>query len=133
MMAKPMNICRPVTRNQHLYVFSAPGGFYKVGISHDPEQRRRNLQCGSPNTIAWEATFEVHPEGVDPAALEREVHGLIAHAHASGEWFKVEPCVIGRAIKEAFVKLHRPLLYHRWQRFRLHCAAKPFRRTGGRS
>jgi hypothetical protein len=106
-----------LTRDKHLYVFSNPDGHYKIGIAKDVEERRRNLQCGSPQLIRTECFSVISPQGVYAADLEREVHALLAHANVSGEWFKASPMVIGRAIKEAWIKLYCPPLYGRWQRF----------------
>jgi hypothetical protein len=124
--AEPRGICfsHALTRDKHLYVLGTPDGHYKIGIAKDVDERRRNLQCGSPHPIGIQSKSLISPQGVYAADLEREVHALLAHANVSGEWFKENWFVIDRAIKEAWVKLYCPPLYMRWRRFRLFCGTR---------
>lgn len=118
-----------VTRGQALYVLSAPGGYYKVGIAKNPLERMRNLQCGNPLTISLEAWTSLDRDGVDAAQMEQLVHEALSMYRANGEWFKADPAIIGRAVKEAWCKLRCPSLYSRWNRFRLHMAVSRKRRA----
>jgi hypothetical protein len=110
-----------MTRGQIVYVISAPGGFYKVGITkNDVNTRLQTLQTGSPQRLTPEAITAVSPIGVDAAEMERGMHDLLAAYRTSGEWFQAPPAVIGRAWKETWVSLVCPDLFKRWQRYRLH-------------
>lgn len=114
-----------ITRNQYVYFMSADDQFFKVGVARNPDQRLRELQTGCPYKLRINGTTSLSPQGVDAVMLEREIHTLLAWDRMSGEWFNSSGEALARALKEAFVKLYCPPLYHRWNRFRLHvCGPK---------
>ena len=113
-----------MTKGQSVYVMSTTGGHYKVGIAKNPYQRQRELQTGCPLPITIEGVTAISDHGVDAARMEAKMHELLADFRGSGEWFNAPPEVIGRAWKEAWVRLACPSLYQRWQRFRLHMSVR---------
>lgn len=70
----------------YVYVISAGGGRHKIGVAKDPDQRRRDLQCGSADKLAV-----VHRELIGRRAVEIEhaAHGLIRDKRLHLEWFAV--------------------------------------------
>ena len=115
----------PATKGRFLYVMRIDGDLYKVGISGSPEYRRSALQCGLPFEIELLDSGICHPGGVDPAALESEVHRLLADHKVIGEWFRTTYATVWRAIIEAYIKLHCPPMYARLQRMRGKVAKEP--------
>lgn len=68
-----------------IYVISAEGGPIKIGISDDPEQRKRCLQQNSPFylRVAW--TSDV--SGDDAWDVEDKAHEFLHKYRMRGEWF----------------------------------------------
>ena len=72
-----------------------PGAAYvKIGISSDPEGRRRQLQTGNPNHIDLIESFKVSGR-YEAETVERLVHAFLKDCALSGEWFL---CAVARAI-----------------------------------
>ena len=71
---------------QSVYVIEGSHGAVKIGISSDPEARRKTLQTGAPHHLflafsvyAGDAAFDV----------EQEAHTLLDAHRMPGEWFAV--------------------------------------------
>jgi hypothetical protein len=68
-----------------LYVVEAPrAGRVKIGISMDPERRRRDLQAASPESLTLVATMD------GSYADEMVLHERFAEYREHGEWFRLE-------------------------------------------
>ena len=73
----------------------------KVGISHQPEDRRQTLQSGMGQNV--ELVFSIEAEysrGVEVAA-----HRLLAPKHSQGEWFN---CTPAEAIEAVLGGMEKP-------------------------
>jgi hypothetical protein len=70
------------------------GNHIKVGISNNVEARILELQIGNPVPIKklWET---VGMSRIEATRLERKVHGDLADARITGEWFE---CSANRAM-----------------------------------
>lgn len=73
-----------VGEGSHVYLMD-DGDRYKVGLSTDPERRRRNLETMKGRPVRLLATV---PGGYE---LETSLHGALAHLRGIGEWFAREP------------------------------------------
>lgn len=91
-----------------VYVMSVPSGAYKIGLAADPDQRRRELQCGNPEPISLEgATWPVNSVGAVPAReLEQMLHRMLAADRVCGEWFRIEFDRLVRAFHLAWRTLY---------------------------
>ena len=72
-----------------LYVIGTARGLQKVGISRNPEMRR--LVLSQQSGLALKLWLLVGGAAIEPAALERSVHGRLKTARREGEWFAVTP------------------------------------------
>lgn len=64
------------------------GAHIKVGVSYDPEKRRRDIQNGNPHPV--ELLSRAPVLYADAHRLERAVHTELAEHRAQGEWFAVD-------------------------------------------
>lgn len=71
---------------QRLYLMVSDDGLYKVGISDNPERRRRQIQNTSGRRVTiqkcW-STGVVHARKVEQA-----IHAQYARRRRQGEWFR---------------------------------------------
>ena len=82
-----------------LYAGLTADGRVKIGISSDPERRRRQIEtAGGVPIVAWES-FTVYA----PAACERYVHNRWAAHRGLGEFFSG-----GRELFDEVVEYMRP-------------------------
>lgn len=58
----------------------------KIGYSHDPMKRVKQLQTGHPHKIGLEGWFEFKNEK-EARAFEKELHHTFKSKHMGGEWF----------------------------------------------
>lgn len=70
---------------EQLYVIEHPHGFYKVGISNDPERRLKSLQTASPYELELVATVDTENSN----GLESLLHDRFAKYHYRDEWFEL--------------------------------------------
>lgn len=71
-------------KDQRLYLMVSDDGLYKVGISDNPERRRRQIQNASGRRISIQKCWIT--EG--PALrVEQAVHALYSRRRRFGEWF----------------------------------------------
>jgi len=68
---------------QKIYLMRNDFGLYKVGISHDPESRRAQIEnsSGVPTKIV-----EIF-EATDAYQVEQKIHGALKDIRRTGEWF----------------------------------------------
>ena len=71
---------------QRLYLMASDDGLFKVGISDNPERRRRQIQNTSGRRVkilkCW-TTHDVHARKVEQA-----IHRQYARRRMYGEWFR---------------------------------------------
>ena len=73
-------------KSGYVYVFRM-NEYYKIGMSIDPEKRRRALKnMHSPCEIETVMTIRTDHMSI----LERELHDLFADKRANGEWFALD-------------------------------------------
>lgn len=82
------------TCGQCVYLMRVDSGYWKIGIARDPEQRRRELQTGNPEKIAFQGGTLAAPEGIDARALEGRLHAELWPYRVNGEWFKASEAEI---------------------------------------
>lgn len=79
-----------------IYIIQAEGTpRVKIGWAKNPEQRRRELQTGSPYPLKLLHTIET-----DEKELEAELHRQYQTCRVQGEWFEL-PEIALEAIQEA--------------------------------
>jgi hypothetical protein len=63
---------------------------YKIGISHQPKKRLKQLQTGNPVTITLLFTLELQP-GFTTRKVENEIHRFLKKNNKwiRGEWFRL--------------------------------------------
>lgn len=85
-----------------VYVFSAPNGLQKIGISNDPELRLMAFDDidGKPVLLTAEYT-RPRWEMADARVVERAAHTLVGNHRFAGEWFKVTPEEAASAVERA--------------------------------
>ena len=75
---------------QAVYVIASESGPLKIGVSKNPESRKRNLQVGHPHDLE----LLVHNFECQANSLERNLHQIYSDHRLNGEWFKLpEPKV----------------------------------------
>lgn len=65
----------------------ATNGYYKIGMSKNPEYRERTLQSEKP-TISLHCFKRFHTRQ-EARELEKHLHNRYAHKHIRGEWFSL--------------------------------------------
>jgi hypothetical protein len=75
-------------------------GPIKIGIAHDPEKRRIDLQVAVPEELYILAAFR------GDIAVERMLHAIFEPDHIRGEWFRRSPALV-----EFIGHLTKPALY----------------------
>lgn len=68
---------------QKLYLMRNDFGLYKVGISHDPESRRAQIENSSGVLTNIVEIFEA----ADAFRLEQKIHAALKDIRRTGEWF----------------------------------------------
>jgi len=80
-------------RGKAVYVMSMGERRTKIGISNDPERRRRGMATGCPEPLRVEAEFS----SLAPAELESRALKVMAASRLSGEWVDA-PAVLVMAV-----------------------------------
>lgn len=81
-----------MSRTTYIYFIQpVAGGLIKIGRADDPEQRLKNLQCGSPVKLRLCSFHEA------PLDMETRLHLLFSRYREHGEWFKPCPLLAGIA------------------------------------
>ena len=80
---------------QALYIMENETGLVKIGISHNPERRRRQVSNASGLSVrlihVWSAQ-ELKNAGYLARDMEKRLHGRYGDYRRSGEWF--DPVVL---------------------------------------
>lgn len=72
----------------HVYIIRAGNTrAFKVGVSCDPERRRRQLQTGNAEPL--KLMFTSPCVGVNAYHAEHAIHKFLRDKHAHGEWFRL--------------------------------------------
>jgi len=74
----------------------------KIGFSHNPEGRLKQLQTGHPSVLTLHFKEEIDDSLVK--VLERIIHKENRHHRLSGEWFKLTPDEATSEIKHAIIR-----------------------------
>jgi hypothetical protein len=69
----------------HVYLVGHPGGYTKIGIARDANNRLRNLQTSSPVPLRLLAFFRLP----NPKGVEKTLHDYFRDKRVSGEWFNL--------------------------------------------
>ncbi|WLW38125.1 hypothetical protein [Halorubrum tailed virus BLv36] len=70
---------------EYVYLIHSNAGHTKIGISMQPQQRKRSLQTGSAHDLELLATRQSQ----NPAELEKSLHDKYEKHHVRGEWFDI--------------------------------------------
>lgn len=87
---KPARSAAPPRRPDRQYVYlmwGAGTGLYKIGISDQPERRRRQLANASGLDVRIVSVWEVW----NARETERVLHRYFRDVRREGEWFQMEP------------------------------------------
>jgi Meiotically up-regulated gene 113 len=72
------------TKVSFVYLFSADGGWYKIGKSKDPEKRLLAF-LGLPFNVKMLHAIAT----LEPEQLEQYFHKIYQHCRVHGEWFRL--------------------------------------------
>ena len=93
-----VTIFKPDDPRGFVYIFKdhmKPVNHYKVGASHNPQERLNQANTWGDFESVWESDM------VDNcASLEREVHEILSRYKVKGEWFQVDKTFIINKIQE---------------------------------
>jgi hypothetical protein len=73
-----------------LYIIHSDQDLYKIGISHNPEKRLKQLQTGNGCKLRLYKTYTVKNEAI----LEKKIHNMLWQNKAilgKSEWFRLCP------------------------------------------
>lgn len=70
--------------DQRLYLMKSDDGLFKVGISDNPERRRRQIQNASGRRVK---ILECWATEVPARTVEKAVHRMYSRRRKQGEWF----------------------------------------------
>ena len=73
-----------------LYIIHSDQDLYKIGISHNPEKRLKQLQTGNGCKLRLYKTYIVKNEAI----LEKKIHNMLWQNKAilgKSEWFRLCP------------------------------------------
>ena len=73
-----------------LYIIHSDQDLYKIGISHNPEKRLKQLQTGNGSKLRLYKTYSVRNEAI----LEKKIHNMLWQNKAilgKSEWFRLCP------------------------------------------
>lgn len=66
------------------------GRYYKVGVTNDPERRRKEIEKASGYPI--DITLTVYAD--DPYTVEKDIHNMLFAFRVEGEWFNLPADVL---------------------------------------
>ena len=69
----------------YVYLAEFLDGYYKIGLTTQPENRMRKLSSGTPLCLTLVHAVPVE----DMTWAESYVHGMLASKRVKGEWFKL--------------------------------------------
>lgn len=73
-----------IGKDKAVYVVKA-GGFYKIGISNNVQERIKSIQTGNHQKVKFQMSVLVN----DAHKLERKLHAKFASKRVKGEWFSL--------------------------------------------
>jgi hypothetical protein len=76
------------------FIVNSAAEVVKIGFSHDPESRRRDLQCGSVDPLHLLRVVDGGPK------IEAWLHKRFSHLRISGEWFHFNPEMLTVVVPE---------------------------------
>jgi predicted GIY-YIG superfamily endonuclease len=76
----------------YLYIIGNDKGFIKVGVSHNPAKRCRQLQTGNEHKLTLLFTEEFECDRKHLLHIEKEVHKALRRMSNKciGEWFEID-------------------------------------------
>lgn len=76
----------------YVYIISDGTGYIKVGISANPENRKKQLQTSNPNKLEILFTEEFECNRNHLLKIEKNIHQELKRIskHMKGEWFYIE-------------------------------------------
>lgn len=77
-----------ISKDQCVYIITTYTGYWKIGISINPEARVFELQTGSPFKLHFHGGSLIGPQGFNARAVERQLHRRLAKYRVHGEWFQ---------------------------------------------
>jgi hypothetical protein len=83
----------------NIYVIISDTGIIKVGISDNPEMRRKTLQDGSPFILS--VAYQVQISSVLARKIEARAHAILAGENIRREWFNGSVRVAVAAVDQA--------------------------------
>jgi len=70
--------------NKYVYLIRSGGnGYCKIGVSNNPENRRKQLQTSNPYILTLENQYETEFANL----VEKTLHRRYSHYRTNGEWF----------------------------------------------
>lgn len=118
-------------RSDYLYAFKNElTGFIKIGISNNPEKRKRSLEyaCGCPLTVVFTIKTLESAEKV-----EREVHLKLKEHRQLGEWFNCSEAAVIAATNNIEIKTRYKRTPHLMKKSSYHLALRKRLSKGHRS
>lgn len=88
-----------------VYVIRAEGGFVKIGVSANPEQRLAELQTSHPRELLIEY-LRWGKERREAFAVEKICHRQLEQYRATGEWFDVATDIAISTVKDVDLTQH---------------------------
>ena len=87
-----MKYVDPKIKYDYVYIISDGTGYIKVGISANPENRKKQLQTSNPNKLEILFTEEFECNRNHLLKIERNIHRELKQIakHMKGEWFYIE-------------------------------------------
>lgn len=67
-------------------IFSQENGYYKIGISKNPQKRIEQLQTGNSSELKIIETYKSEYYN----KIEKALHRRFSHARINGEWFALD-------------------------------------------
>lgn len=88
-LEKPLNVRIPRrgTDEGFVYLIESPDGYYKIGRTKSPNNRRRTFEVKLPFPIDYICTIATG----DMYKLESRLHERFADKRVNGEWFALSP------------------------------------------
>ena len=86
--------------------YGRAGIYYKIGISHDPPDRRKKISTSSPEPVRLLFAVRCLSEQM-AKEFEKQLHHLLKGYVSNGEWFKAEKEKIAVAVFDLMVDVSR--------------------------
>ena len=80
---------------QSIYLIGDNNGNYKIGISHNPSQRKSTLNAGTFDELR---IYHQSDAISNASKIERDIHSFYKKHHIRGEWFHFNDCELDKVI-----------------------------------